>query len=535
MLGLTSPLWPMEVGSWENPDRFIVHHPTSRKSSNNSNSTQNMDNNDQANNAKSPPQPHVLIFPLPFQGPVNCALKLAELLCLSGIHVTFLNTEHIHRPLLRHTQVVSRFNGYPNFRFETVPDGVEHEKPVSGDRFMEVMQAVDTVSRPLFREMMISGCLSSRSERPVTVMIPDACFSFAVDIAKETSTPVVCFETVSPCCLWTSYLNLPTLIEAGDVPFKGDDLDELIKSVPGTEHVMRRRDLASFCRNDNLSDPVFELILNEARTAPQAQGLILNTFEELDALILPHMRKLCPNIYPIGPLHSLHKSRLMTMMTSASPETTLSNSVWKEDRTCLSWLDKHLPKTVLYVSIGSLATMTVNQLLEIWHGVVNSGKPFLWVRRPGSITGDYDESQIPSELLKRTKEIGCIVDWAPQEDVLAHRAVGGFLTHSGWNSTIESIIESVPMICWPYFVDQQVNSRFVGEVWKLGIDMKDTCDRLVVEKAVKDVMETSGDIFTQCANRWAYLAKESITETGSSSMNLGRLIDDIRLMSSTTK
>ncbi|KAI7749772.1 hypothetical protein M8C21_002108 [Ambrosia artemisiifolia] len=173
---------------------------------------------DQQNNTL---EPHVLIFPLPFQGPVNCALKLAELLCLSGIHVTFLNTEHIHRPLIRHTNVLSRFNRYPNFTFETVPDGLEHEKPVSGDRFMEVMDAVDAVSKPLFREMMVSGRLSRKSDRPVTVMISDALFSFAVDIAIEMSIPVICFETISPCCLWTSYFNLPTLIEAGDVPFKG--------------------------------------------------------------------------------------------------------------------------------------------------------------------------------------------------------------------------------------------------------------------------------------------------------------------------
>ncbi|XP_076900731.1 7-deoxyloganetic acid glucosyltransferase-like [Bidens hawaiensis] len=477
-------------------------------------------------------EPHVLIFPIPFQGPVNCALKLAELLCLSGLHVTFLNTEHIHRPLLRHTQVLSRFNRYPNFKFQTIPDGVEHEKPVSGDRFMEVMAAVDAVTKPLFREMMVSGGLSRKSDRPVTVMIPDACFSFAIDIGIDASIPVICFETVSPCCLWTSYLNLPTLIEAGDVPFKGNDLDQMITSVPGTEHITRRRDLASFCRSDDLSNPVIELIVKEAHAVPRAHGLILNTFEELDSLILPHMRKLCPNIYTIGPLHTLHKTQLTAKITS-SQETTFSNSVWKEDRSCISWLDNQDPKTVVYVSIGSLATMTVEQLLEIWHGVVNSGKPFLWVRRPGSITGGYDESQIPAKLLARTKEIGCIVEWAPQEDVLAHSAIGGFLTHSGWNSTIESIMEGVPMVCWPYFVDQQVNSRFVEEVWKLGVDMKDTCDRLLIEKAVRDIMDQKHNGFTKSANTWANLAKDSITKMGSSSIQLGRLIDDILVISST--
>ncbi|MFS7961313.1 putative 7-deoxyloganetin glucosyltransferase [Helianthus anomalus] len=92
------------------------------------------------------------------------------------------------------------------------------------------------------------------------------------------------------------------------------------------------------------------------------------------------MRKLCPNIYTIGPLHSLHKTKLMANKNPPCQETTYSNSVWKEDKNCMLWLDKHDPKTVIFVSIGSLATMTVEQLLEIWYGVVNSGKPFLCVR-----------------------------------------------------------------------------------------------------------------------------------------------------------
>ncbi|KAM0008985.1 putative 7-deoxyloganetin glucosyltransferase [Helianthus debilis subsp. tardiflorus] len=360
---------------------------------------------DQQNNTLEVP-PHVLIFPLPFQRPVNCFLKLAELLCLSGIHVTFLNTEHIHRPLLRHTQVLSRFSRYPNFKFETIPDGLEHEKPVSGDRFMEVMDAVDVVTKPLLREMMVSGRLSGKSEQPVTVMIPDACFPFAVDIAREALVPVIYFETIGPAALWTSHLNLPTLIETGDVPFEGHDLDRLITSVPGAQHVIRRRDLDSFCRFNDLSNPGIEFILKKAHTIPQAQGLILNTFEELDSVVLQHKRKLCSNIYTIGPLHSLHKTKLLANTKPQLQETIFSNSVWKEDKTCMSWLDKQDPRTVIYVSIGSLATTTVEQLFEIWYGVVNSGKPFLWVRRPGSIIGGYDESWVPAELLEHTKELG---------------------------------------------------------------------------------------------------------------------------------
>ena len=92
------------------------------------------------------------------------------------------------------------------------------------------------------------------------------------------------------------------------------------------------------------------------------------------------------------------------------------------------------------------------------------------------------ECQIPHELVEGTKDQGYMVGWVPQEEVLAHQAIGGFLTHSEWNSTLESIVVGVPMICWPYFADQQTNSRFVREVLNLGMDMKDVCDRVMVKK-----------------------------------------------------
>lgn len=178
--------------------------------------------------------------------------------------------------------------------------------------------------------------------------------------------------------------------------------------------------------------------------------------------------------------------------------------------------------------------MSRDQLIEFWYGLVNSNKRFLWVIRPDSIcrTGDETESEIPKELVEATNERGYMTEWVPEEEVLSHKAVGGFFTHSGWNSTLESIASGVPMICWPYFADQQVNSRFVGEVWKLGLNMHDLCDRKIVKDMVNDLMVERRDEFMESADRMANLANKSVHRGGSSYCNLDRLINDIRTMSS---
>lgn len=136
-----------------------------------------------------------------------------------------------------------------------------------------------------------------------------------------------------------------------------------------------------------------------------------------------------------------------------------------------------------------------------------------------------------AELREETRERGCIIEWAPQEEVLSHPSVGGFLTHSGWNSTIESITAGVPMVCWPYFADQQINSRFVDEVWRVGLDMKDRCDRTVVEKMIGDLMSGKRNELSRSAAAMAKMATEAVSEGGSSWDNMNRLIEDMRFTS----
>lgn len=171
--------------------------------------------------------------------------------------------------------------------------------------------------------------------------------------------------------------------------------------------------------------------------------------------------------------------------------------------------------------------MSRAELLELWHGVVNSGKRFLWVMRQDLVEMETTVGEIfPAEK-------GRVVRWAPQEEVLAHPAVGCFLTHAGWNSTLESIAAGVPMICWPFFSDQQTNSRFVSAAWKVGVDMKDVCDRKVVEEMVREVMEgEEGEEVRTTARRMAEEARRSVEEGGPSYEEFLGLIQQIRELSS---
>lgn len=459
-------------------------------------------------------------------------LSLAELilsLSQATISVTFITTDAVTSRLTRHSDVGARFAKYgPRFSLQSVPDGLGPDDYLRGaDQIGDVTdslatQALDAGSR--LRAILTYGSLWGQSDpRPVTCIIADGFFWFMVDVTKELRVPLVYFDTVSPGGLWT-FLYVPRMVQLGQLPFRGNDLDAQVTSVPGMEGYLRRRDLPSFCRTYDPNNQLMRHISKEAVYYPRAQGHILNTFDDLEAPLLSHMRDLCPNLYTIGPLHSLIRAKVEPIAS----KNASSSSLWEEDRSCLAWLDAQPSKSVLYVSIGSLAVMTRHQLTEFWHGLVHSKTRFLWVRRPGSIIETGHDDEVPMELEEGTRERGRLVSWVPQEEVLAHQAIGGFLTHSGWNSTLESTVAGVPMICWPFFVDQQVNSRMVSKVWGVGLDMKDTCDRVTIEKMIRELIGNQRERFAAKMDNLTKLAAKAVDKGGTSYCNLDRLIDDIQ-------
>ncbi|KAG6745211.1 hypothetical protein POTOM_051856 [Populus tomentosa] len=221
--------------------------------------------------------------------------------------------------------------------------------------------------------------------------------SFAIDIAEELTIPLITFRTFSACCTWT-YFHLTKLIEEGEVPFQGAgdvDMDKTITCIPGLEGTLRCRDLPGICRRKEANDPLLQFFIKETAAMPRASGLILNTFDRLEASMISKLGSFFSNIYTLGPLQGLSD----TFAKSPSARTSSNGLLWKEDRGCITWLDSHPSRSVIYVSFGSLVGLFRDQLLEFWHGLVNSGKPFLWVIRSDSIMGEDGVSEVPLELI----------------------------------------------------------------------------------------------------------------------------------------
>lgn len=189
---------------------------------------------------------------------------------------------------------------------------------------------------------------------------------------------------------------------------------------------------------------------------------------------------------------------------------------------------------MIYVSFGSIALKSNEQLEEFAIGPEKSQHPFLWVLRMDIMGGML--ATLPEGFEERTKDRGLIVKWAPQVKVLSHPSVGGFLTHCGWNSCLESMSFGIPMLGWPYFYDQFLDCHICKDVWKIGMDLEgvDVDENLVVkreeiEKGVRRLMEAE-----ELRKRGMELkdaAFKAVAQGGSSSLNLNRFLHDMTKLS----
>ncbi|PUZ72081.1 hypothetical protein GQ55_2G364700 [Panicum hallii var. hallii] len=467
---------------------------------------------------------HVLVFPFPVQGHINCMLHFATALVGAGVHVTFLHTEHNLRRLGGRASASSPA-GSPRLRFLSIPDGLPDDHRRSVADLLELYKSLAAEAMGPYRALLTpSPTTGSRAADvgvdptggfpPVTCLVADGLLPWAFHAAEELGVPAIAFRTASACSL--------LLFELGELPFPaGGDLDESVRGVPGMESLLRRRDLPSLCRRPNETDdvdPALRVLVKLSAHSGKARALILNTTASLEQSALAHIAPRMRDLFAVGPLHAM------------SPAASCS-SLLREDDGCTAWLDCQADRSVVYASLGSLATISRDQFTELFSGLVAAGYPFLWVLRPDMVEASQDAA-----LQEAARGAGGskarIVAWAPQRDVLRHCAEGCFLTHAGWNSTLEAVVEGVPTVCWPFSADQQINSRFVGAVWRTGLDMKDVCNRAVVEKTVREAMESAE--IRRSAQALAQQVRRDVAVGGSSATEFDRLVKFIKKLSTSS-
>ncbi|KAG9138077.1 hypothetical protein Leryth_001331 [Lithospermum erythrorhizon] len=369
----------------------------------------------------------------------------------------------------------------------------------------------------------------SDSETKLAGLVGDFFCTCMIDVAKEFNVPPYLFFTSGAASLGFMMLYMPIyhnkfkkVFEFSDDPY---DVPTFANHVPSNV-------LPSAVYDKEGGG--YDCFLKHGILFNETKGIIINTFSELEthAIDVLASDKNIPPIYPVGPILDLKNAKKGSM---------------EECENIMKWLDDQPPSSVLFLCFGSLGGFEPPQIVQIAIALKRSGLRFLWSIRPPKAkkiprNGSTDCSNnnldngalFPKGFLKETKDIGMICGWAPQVDVLAHKAIGGFVSHCGWNSILESIWFGVPIAAWPIYAEQQLNAfqivKELGLAEEIKMDYRIINDVIVgadeIEKAITSLMEKDNPI----RKRFAEMKEKSrsaVCDGGSSFASVGCFIEKI--------
>ncbi|KAL5580893.1 hypothetical protein UlMin_013335 [Ulmus minor] len=433
----------------------------------------------------------LILVPCPYQGHINPMLQLGSILHTKGFSITIAHTKY-NSP---------KSQNHPDFSFFPLPDGLSD----GGELVDELLAINENCEEPLQKFLEQLREKQEQQQEEISCIISDELLFFCEAVAINMKLPSIILRTTSAS---TSFARsgLARLTAEGLV----SSHDSLSTEVVPNLHPLRFKDLPLSLTSDFGK---FSVIVAKTYTNRMSSAIIWNTTDCLENSTLEIIKQQCQApIFPIGPIHKLATA-------------SISCSLIKEDRSCISWLDKQLHHSVIYVSsFGSLASLGEKEVAEIAWGLANSNQPFLWVIRPGSIRGSDWIELLPRGFQNAVGDRGCVVKWVPQREVLAHEAVGGFWSHCGWNSTLESIAEGVPIICYPCFGDQLVNARYISYVWRVGLELEEL-ERGEIERAVRKlILDNEGKEMRERAQELKEKVEVCTRKNGTSHNSLNELV-----------
>ncbi|CAK7345130.1 unnamed protein product [Dovyalis caffra] len=373
--------------------------------------------------------------------------------------------------------------------------------------------------KPHIRDAVINQVMSNKSV-PIVGLVVDLFCSSMIEVAKELGISSYVYFASGAAFLGL-LLYLPT--RQDQVEFKETDPD---LTLPCFVNPVPARIMPSVL----LKDGGYICFENHARRFKEAKGIIVNTFTELEShAVSSFSGKDTPPVYPVGPLLNINGQSLM-------------GSNLEEHGKIMRWLDDQPEKSVVFLCFGSIGRFREAQVKEIALGLEQSGHRFLWsIRKPPpegqlKLPSDYSsyEEVLPNGFLERTKNIGMVCGWTPQMQVLAHKAVAGFVSHCGWNSVLESLWHGVPVLTWPMYAEQQTNAfemvKDLGLAVEMTLDYRMRSNDIVladkIAESVKCVMEEDSEIRTK-VNAMSEISRKAVMDGGSSFAAFGDLIENM--------
>ncbi|KAF8019211.1 hypothetical protein BT93_G0026 [Corymbia citriodora subsp. variegata] len=410
-------------------------------------------------------------------------IDMAKLFAMRGCKSTLIATSH-DEPTFLKSIAKSQDSGFDiNVVTVTLPlkdvglpeDCDNQSKATTVEMFEQFLTAVMMLDKQLklLIEKLAPDCL-----------ISDMFLPWTAEIAVQCGIPRLVFHGTSAFSLAGS--ECVRLYE----PHKKvlcDSEPFVIPNFPG-EITLSRMQLPDRVREENKSIEFFTKVRESEK---RSFGVVMNSFYKLEPAYAEHYSTfLGRRSWFIGPLSLCNKE--------TEDKAHRGNQASIDQRDCLNWLDSKQPNSVIYICFGSMANFNAAQLHEIAVGLEASGQQFIWVVKKDPSVEEGKEEWLPDGYESRMRNKGLIIrGWAPQVLILDHEAVGGFVTHCGWNSILEAVTAGVPLVTWPIAAEQFYNEKLVTQVLKIGIDIGvkrwvrlfgDSVKSERVEEAVKRVL-----------------------------------------------
>lgn len=414
------------------------------------------------------PQVVVVMVPFPAQGHLNQLLQLSLLVTSYNIPVHYVgSTTHNRQAKLRahggHPLGIEKihFHDFPVPPFYSPPPN-----PDAAIKFPAHLQPMFDASSSL-REPVAAllRVLSAKAAR--VVVVHDSLMASVVqDVALIQNAESYTFHSVSAFAIYLYKYEATGKASNPKIP----------------------KDLPSL--KDCFTLEFLNFIKSQYELTKLNSGLLYNTCKIIEAPYIDLLEK-----------EMVGSNKKQWAIGPFNPVSVTKNRYSERGHKCLQWLDKQAPNSVLYVSFGTTTALSDEQVKELAYGLEQSKQKFIWVLRDADkgnvFVGEVRRVELPRGYEERVHGMGMVVrDWAPQLEILGHVATGGFMSHCGWNSCMESISMGVPIAAWPMHSDQPRNTVLVTQVLKLGLVVKEWARReevvtsSAVEKAVRRLMES---------------------------------------------